>query len=149
MRSLAHEATRRELHTRIDTLRPDLPARWGSMNCAEMVAHLVEGMRLGAGEYPTRTRKLLIRHFPLKQLFVYLLPLPKGIKAPARELMTQGRTIDWDATLADLHSRIDSFPAIVARGITAEHPYLGPLSDRAWGHFGWKHIHHHLRQFGA
>ena len=149
MRSLAKESTRRELHARINALTPAQRAKWGSMTCPEMVAHLVEGMRLGAGEYPTRTRKLIIRHFPLKQLLVYLIPLPKSVKAPARELLTQGRTIDWEATIADLHRRIDSFPDLIRAGVRAEHPYFGPLSDRAWGRMGWKHIHHHLRQFGV
>ena len=149
MRSLAKESTRRELHARLDALRPDLAAKWGSMTCPEMLVHLVEGMRLGAGEYPTRTRKLIIRHFPLKQLLVYLIPLPKSVKAPARELMTKGRDVDWEATIADLRRRIDDFPRLLASGVRAEHPYFGPLSDRAWGRMGWKHIDHHLRQFGV
>ncbi|MGE3404237.1 MAG: DUF1569 domain-containing protein [Vicinamibacterales bacterium] len=28
------------------------------------------------------------------------------------------------------------------------HPFFGPLSEREWLHWAWRHTDHHLRQFG-
>jgi hypothetical protein len=38
------------------------------------------------------------------------------------------------------------------RGPTAlapEHPFFGPLTATEWDRLQWKHLDHHLRQFGA
>jgi hypothetical protein len=29
------------------------------------------------------------------------------------------------------------------------HPVFGTLSGKAWGALGWRHLDHHLRQFGV
>jgi hypothetical protein len=149
MKSLWNDAARRELHARLDRLRPDSAAEWGTMTCAEMVAHLLEGMRLGAGEIPSKPRRTIARRWPMKYVFLYLLAMPKHIPAPVKQMVTAGREIDWDATLATFHRSLDDFVQRDRKGPWPEHPYFGKMSARLWGVIGWKHADHHLRQFGV
>ena len=32
---------------------------------------------------------------------------------------------------------------------TDPHPFFGPMSSEEWDRLMWKHLDHHLRQFGA
>jgi len=69
--------------------------------------------------------------------------------APAPELLARPPAT-WQADVAELQALVDR---LVARGREAtpwpEHPAFGKLSRRAWGVLTYRHIDHHLRQFGA
>jgi hypothetical protein len=148
MKTLFDEKARQDLLVRIDRLTPDCMPRWGKMNAEQMLAHLVEAMKLGTGELQARPKKLLIRYTPLRQLFVYLLPWPKGAPT-AKELIRR----DSDAgTLARNREELARLVGVIASRADhrdwPEHPAFGRLSRRAWGVLGWRHTDHHLRQFG-
>ena len=119
------------------------------MNVGEMLVHVGDGMSMAYGDIVTKPRRGAFRHWPLKYLFVYLLPMPKGVPAP-REIVTRGRDgVGFESGLKRLRSLIDEFPTHDRRGTWAVHPILGPLSGSAWGALGWRHADHHLRQFGC
>jgi hypothetical protein len=45
---------------------------------------------------------------------------------------------------------IDRFAAAGPEGCTAHpHPFFGPLTAEEWATLMYKHLDHHLRQFGA
>lgn len=148
MKSLFDEKARKDLLARVDRLTPDCMPRWGKMNAEQMLAHLVEAMKLGTGELQTRPKKMLTRYPPFRQLFIYVLPWPKGAPT-ARELIRK----DSDAgTLAMNREALALSVGVIASRANdtkwPEHPAFGNLSRRAWGVLGWRHIDHHLRQFG-
>jgi len=39
--------------------------------------------------------------------------------------------------------------AATPRANGAEHPFFGPLTNEEWNALQWKHLSHHLRQFGC
>jgi hypothetical protein len=47
------------------------------------------------------------------------------------------------ATVEQLIGRLATTPT------TATHPFFGPLTHGGWGRLAWKHLDHHLRQFGC
>ncbi len=148
MKTLFDEKARQDLLARIDKLTPDCTPRWGKMNAEQMLAHLVEAMKLGTGDLKTRPKKMIVRYPPLRQLFVYVLPWPKGAPT-ARELIRK----DSDAgTLARNREELARLVGVIASRANEkewpEHPAFGKLSRRAWGVLGWRHTDHHLRQFG-
>ena len=148
-KTLWDDRARDNLLHRIAALTPDAPAQWGRMCADEMLAHAIAGMRLAYGEIETVPRPGPFRYWPLKYLFVYWLPFPRHVRAP-RELLTRGRiTPEWDAHVTGLRALIADFPNRAQTAQWAVHPILGPLSGQAWGALGWKHIDHHLRQFGV
>jgi hypothetical protein len=147
-KTLWDERARAELIERVTRLSPEQPALWGRMSAGEMVAHCVEGIRLAYGEIvATKRRSTPFRYWPLKYLFVYLLPLPRGAPAPL-ELVTRGKTCEWESSIGRLRDGIAAFP-VAKPAAWGEHHIFGRLSARAWGALGYRHIDHHLRQFGV
>jgi len=148
MKSLWSADARLELLRRIDRLTPDSPALWGRMNAAEMVAHAGRGMKLGLGELETKPRQTIFRYWPLKHLFVYWVRFPRSAPAP-REMVTRAKPVTWASDVAGLRESIERFASLERRGTWPVHPVFGTLSAKAWGALGWRHLDHHLRQFGV
>jgi hypothetical protein len=148
MKTMWDAPYQREIRDRVARLSPESKGEWGKMTAPEMVCHLAESLKMALGDLPVTRKKVPIRYPPLKQLIVYVLPFPKGVPT-APELLTRSPRA-WNADVADLQALVDRF---VARGseTTAwvEHPAFGRLSRRAWGVLVYRHMDHHLRQFGA
>lgn len=62
MNSLYHEINRREVATRVATLRPDTSALWGRMDAPKMVVHLADSLRMAIGEMTVASKRLPIRY---------------------------------------------------------------------------------------
>ena len=146
MKTLWNTDHRRELDARVSRLTPRHEARWGTMNAAQMVAHLADAMRMATGELSIPMRRTPFRHPPLKQLMIYLVPMPKGLPT-AKELQRAPR--EWDVEVADLRAMLESFAARERKGPWPTHPIFGSLGAHAWGVLALRHCDHHLRQFGV
>ena len=56
---------------------------------------------------------------------------------------------DWTSDVADVQSLLARAAATRTTDAWPEHPAFGKLSTRAWGVLIYRHMDHHLRQFGA
>ena len=137
----------RALQDRVRRLRPDRAARWGGFTAPQMVTHLCDSLRMASSELPVASRNLPIRYPPLKQLIIYVLPFPKGAPT-APELLVRAPG-DFAADCAELDRRLEDVvrggPAALAR----EHPAFGTMTGSMWGVLIYRHVDHHLRQFGV
>lgn len=110
-----------------------------------MLCHVTDSLRVAVGDLPTRpvgnlASRTLIRwiviHSPLKP--------PPGKVSTAPEMLTSAPT-NWSDDLAAAVGLIER----VGKGeATATHPSFGRLSRSEWCKLSWKHLDHHLRQFG-
>lgn len=139
---------RADLLTRVGRLRPETPALWGRMTCPQMLAHLNDAVRMATGELPTAPRTGPMRRFPLKQLVVYLMPIPRGVPT-ARELIARIDRAEFAQEAAAFPMQLERFADRPADTSMPAHPAFGPLSRRAWGVLAYRHCDHHLRQFGV
>jgi hypothetical protein len=148
MKTIWNEPERQELLARIARLSPDARPRWGRMSVHQMLVHLCDAFRMASGDLVIPSKNVPLRFTPLKQLFIYWLPMPKG--APTAKELVSRQPGDWDAEMRELAGRLDEFvrrgPAAAA---TASHPAFGRMSGRDWGVLAYKHTDHHLRQFGV
>lgn len=148
MASMWNGAVRTELLARLDRLAPDTKARWGKFTCPAMLAHVNDALRMPLGEVTPAAKHLPIRHFPLKQLLIYVLPFPKGLPtAPELLARTSG---------ASFAEEVSAFRELLARLALASgapvwppHPAFGAMSRRDWGVLGYRHVAHHFAQFGV
>jgi len=147
MKSLAQQETRREIQERIGRLTKDRPARWGKMTVSQMVAHCADSIRMGLGQLPTKPRRLPLRYPPLKQLVVYWLPFPKG--APTAPELIARTPSDWETETSELAKLVESIGSRNVGGVWPDHPAFGRLTGTGWCVLGYRHLDHHLRQFGA
>ena len=147
MKSLYHVDRRRELKARLGRLTPATAPQWGKFDAPKMVVHCSDAIRMALGRIPTKPKKLPIRHPPLKQLFVYWMPWPKG--APTARELLERTPADWDAEVATLSELMDEVGRLPRDFTYPEHPAFGRMSHRAWGVLGYRHLDHHFRQFGV
>jgi hypothetical protein len=147
MPTLRDEIARTAIIERVQKLTPNTPARWGNFNAPRMICHLNDALAVSVGEVPCRSmNRKAFQTFPLKHLILYVFPFPKGAKAPLEMLATSPTVFEADCRqLLKLVARIASAPD----GTGPEHPLFGPLTTDEWNALHWKHIDHHLKQFGC
>jgi hypothetical protein len=152
VRTLARQTDKAEILGRLRALRPDSKRRWGRMSVHQMVCHLSDGFRMGIG-------RKLVSHIagPLRRTVVKWLALyvpvawPPGILTRPEIDQEAGGTapIDFATDVAQLEALLE---LVTTRPRTFDwqpHPIFGGMSDAAWLRWGYLHMDHHLRQFGA
>ena len=148
MGSILNESDRAAIVSRVQLLSASSAARWGKMDVIGMLQHLRLSARMTLGELPVASvNKRPFQVFPLKHLLLYVLPFPKGAPT-ARELYPgeAGAFEEERKSVLDLLDRIGTGPR---EGTGPAHPLFGPLSWQEWGVVTYKHVDHHLKQFGA
>jgi hypothetical protein len=117
------------------------------MSAPEMVCHLSESLKMTLGDLPCAPKSGALRYAPLKQFIIYVAPWPKGVPT-APELLARVPA-SWPNDVKDLNVLLERLAARSAATSWPDHPAFGRLSTRAWGRLVYRHMDHHLRQFGA
>jgi hypothetical protein len=133
---------------RMARITPDRRPVWGRFTAPEMICHLTCALRQSLEELEAGPPAGPFRHPPLNWLIIHVIPWPKGKAKSPPEFLT-GRPTTWDADLATLRTLITRF---AERGPDAAWPpskVFGRISGRSWGALHYKHLDHHLRQFGV
>lgn len=147
MKTLWTEADRNELVARLGRLNVDSKPNWGKMDCPQMLAHLADSLRMMLGDLSTEPKGGPLRFAPLKKLVIYWLPFPKG--APTAPELRARPSIGIEPESAAVKELLDRLAQSASRTAWPEHPAFGKLSAQDWGVLGYRHMDHHLRQFGA
>jgi hypothetical protein len=147
MKTIWNSSDHTEMKNRIARLTPDARPRWGRMSAPQMVVHLTDALRMASGELAIAPKKVWLRHSPLKQLIIYWLPWPKGV--PTMEQLLSRVAGEWPAEVAALQSTLDDLVRRGPANAAPAHPAFGRLTGRTWGVLVYRHLDHHLRQFGV
>jgi hypothetical protein len=151
MHSLSEPSTGNELIARLERLTADTSRRWGTMTSHEMLCHLADSFRGMMGERPvSRVQASAMKRRVMR--FVALrvpLPWPKGIRTRPEVDPKRGgtRPVAFDADRRELIALMHRFASSTAR--YTQHPMFGPMPRRDWLIWGYRHMDHHLRQFGV
>ena len=147
MRSLFHARRRADLSVRLSRLTPHARPRWGRMDARQMLAHLNDGFSLASGQLATRRRRTWLGIPPINYLIACVLPFPRNAPTP-RELIARPPD-EWDTEMTRLQGNIERFTSDTRDRRWPEHPFFGRLPAWAWGVLGYRHLDHHLKQFGV
>ena len=153
MKSLARPADQAEVLRRLKDVRPESTRRWGRMSAPQMVCHLADALRMALGQKPVSHVPGLLNRTIVKWVALYApLRWPPGILTrPEIDQQLAGCTKPGDFT-----GDVQQVEALVAL-MTAPrsdfnwppHPIFGTMSEDDWMRWGYLHMDHHLRQFGA
>ncbi|HEX7191763.1 MAG TPA: DUF1569 domain-containing protein [Thermoanaerobaculia bacterium] len=149
MKTLFDPADRGALEARIRSLGPENQRLWGKMNAAQMLCHCQRPLETAVGDKPMKQAFIgkLIVPFIRKSIFS---EKPFGKNAPTDPTFVVADERQLDAERALLLKLIDRFVARGADAVGTEtHSFFGKLSGAEWGQLMYKHIDHHLQQFGA
>lgn len=151
-KTLTNDEDRAALEKRVASLTPDRPAVWGTMSAHQAICHLIDSMKLPLGEKDVAPLKMKAPIFLMK--FVALtapLPWPKGLDTAPEMKQGAGGTPPGEFE-QDRKALLDAVGRFVAQSPGAErpsHPAFGQLTAAQWDRWAWRHIDHHLRQFGV
>lgn len=139
------------LIARIQQLSPESTPLWGTMTVEEMLVHCVAGVQMAFGDFPSKVRVPAHKAFLARILYVELLPLPKHAPAPAeinlKKKLTQRLPFEEGRRL--LLEQIKRLTNAPHNQPLVPHPIFRRLSKRQWRILAYKHLDHHLRQFGV
>ena len=147
MRSVFNGEDRITLGERMDGLTLAHAPRWGTMTCGKMLAHLTDGVRMALGEVAVKPRPGPLRLGPVRHLVIHWLPFPKG--APTAPELLERCAQDCRDEVGALKAELERMAARAGTLKWVEHPAFGRMSERDWGVLVYRHIDHHLRQFGV
>lgn len=150
MKNLFEPARVGEVKRRIAQLRPDSERQWGAMNAAQAVAHCSAGLEMALGD------RISPRAFVGRIIGRVIKPMvfrndePMRRNSPtAKDLVVQDHR-DLAKEQERLCELIDRFAAGGPEGCTSHpHSFFGRLTPEEWSILMYKHLDHHLRQFGV
>jgi hypothetical protein len=152
MKTLARQRDKAELVHRLRALPPDSVGHWGRMSVHQMVCHLCDGFRMGTREKPVRSIAGQLRGTTIKWIALWLpMRWPPGIRTtPEIDQARLGTPpTEFAADVAQLEALLDLVTAQPRKFAWQAHPLFGRMSEAAWLRWGYLHVDHHLRQFGA
>ena len=147
--SLFVKSDREALLARLASLKPDSQRQWGTMACAQMLAHCQQPLRVAIGDLQLK-RGLIGFLFGgmAKRKLLADKPWGRGMPtAPEFKVAGSGDFERERSTLVALVKRLgEGGPAALTQ---APHPFFGELTVEECDGLQWRHLDHHLRQFGA
>jgi hypothetical protein len=150
MKSLFDTATAAQIKERIGRLEPGSNHQWGKMSAAQAVAHCATTMEWAVGDsfaprmFIGRVLGPLVKSKVLKEDAVMKRNTPT-----AKSLVVADER-DLGKERERLCALIDRFSVGGPQGCTKHaHTFFGPLTPDEWAQLMYKHLDHHLRQFGV
>lgn len=151
MRNLFNPSDHEHLRHRLARLAPDSRRRWGRMSSHQAVCHLCDWFRAVLGDRPISGSPPALRIKFLRFLaFMTPLPWPRGFRTAPEQDQEKGGTPpdEFDADVAELMSLMERFAQRRGEALTP-HWRWGQMPGVMWGRYGYRHVDHHLRQFGV
>jgi hypothetical protein len=147
IKNLFDPAVKQEIIARINTLTPETKGRWGKMNVGQMLAHVQVPIGVAFGTNTVKGNWLMKLILPLFKKRLYdETPWKQGLPTDKTFVMT-GTDKNFELERKHILDMISRFTE--ANMINEKHPVFGRLTKEQWSKATWKHIDHHLKQFGA
>jgi hypothetical protein len=151
MKNLFDATVTKEVTTRLRKLEPKSERRWGKMTAPQMLAHCSVSMQWAVGEvvpekgpFAARMMGRLVKPMVLRNED----PLRKNSPTAPSLIVADDR--DLDKERERLLELIDRFASGGPARCTANpHSFFGKMTPDEWAILMYKHLDHHLRQFGV
>jgi hypothetical protein len=138
-----------EVIARIDSLQPSVQRQWGKMDVAQMMAHCSAALDMASGRLnpPRLFIGRLIGPF-VRPIYTNEKPLSRNSPTDPKLVVSDQR--DFAHEQEQLKRCVRQFhEGGEAQCTRHPHPFFGTLSAQDWSRGMYKHLDHHLRQFGA
>jgi hypothetical protein len=149
MKTLFQKETVDEVVNRINKLTPETQHLWGKMNVNQMLAHCSVGIKTATGELYLKPNifVMMIGSF-FKSTTTDGSPFKKS--SPTHQGFIIGDTEGFEKEKQILIKLISDFnkggEAVCTNN---QHAFFGKLTPVQWGALMYKHVNHHLSQFGV
>jgi hypothetical protein len=151
MKNLFDATVADQVKTRLGKLRPQTERLWGKMTSAQMLAHCSVSMQWAVGEVMPEKGALPARLMGrLVKPMVFRNDDPMRKNSPTTKSLIVAGEPDFAAERDRLSGLIDKFATGGPASCTTNpHPFFGKMTPDEWAVLMYKHLDHHLRQFGV
>ena len=150
MKNVFDPAVTAELIHRIEKLSPESPGLWGKMSVDQMLAHCCVAYEMAFTDKHPKANpilRFLLKTF-VKNGVVNEVPYKKNLPtSPAFRIKNEK---NFDEEKARLIAFLEQTLAVGEAGFEGrESPSFGPMTAKEWNNLFYKHLDHHLTQFGV
>ena len=149
MKTLFEPTAYAEILRRLDSIHAGSPRQWGKMSVSQMVEHAARTLEMASGKVP-RTQLPIgkVLSWAFRKNFVGPKPFPRN--SPTGPFAIVKDEPELQAARARLKALLGELHVMGEAHCDGNvHSFFGKLSGREWGITQYKHLDHHLRQFGA
>ena len=147
MKSLLEQTVYQEIKSRMAKLTEKSERQWGKMSVGQMAWHCQYPLKLAIKNKENNSKgNWLIKTFFKKSLYndkPWRKNLPTAPQLKAKEPK------DFTAEFNELSKLVDEFKNLQDRDTWYPHPTFGDFTKEQWGQMQYKHLDHHLTQFGV
>jgi hypothetical protein len=149
MNNLFNPVHYQQIQDRIAALKPDSERQWGKMNPAQMLAHCANAFEIPVSGVPQKRMFAgYLFGWLVKKSFYNEKPWRKNIPTAPSLLIKDDRNFEQEKTR--LQSLVQKFTQLGPEKISeVNHPFFGRMTAEQWGNGMYKHLDHHLQQFGV
>ncbi len=149
METLFHQPDVYNILQRIEKLTLGSERQWGKMNVAQMLAHCNVSMETAMGKNVIK-RLFIGRIIGTVLKKSVLSQKPFGKNSPTDKSYVFNPDVNFEeAKFKTITSVKQFFEGGPSKCTTHPHPFFGKFTPEQWAVFQWKHLDHHLRQFGV
>lgn len=146
MKSLLEKEGYEDIKQRLDALTTDSERQWGKMTPGQMLRHCQFPLSIAIENKANKPKfNILARLF--KKSMYNDKPWRKNLPTAPLLKITDERDFNKEKTI--LESLVDEFYKLKDREEWNPHPMFGNFTRDQWGKMEYKHLDHHLRQFGV
>ncbi|MEM6723254.1 MAG: DUF1569 domain-containing protein [Bacteroidota bacterium] len=135
---------------RIEQINAETTPQWGKMDAAQMFEHCAEVQEVLNGSKALSRTPFVIRLLGpiIKKAVLSTKPYPKSSQTHPQYIIRSEQ--DFQTAKHRLIASLDAFRQMSpAEALAVKHPIFGKMDQKDKGWAGYKHLDHHLRQFGV
>ncbi len=146
VKNLFDTSVKKEIIDRINKLSPQTPRQWGKMDVAQMLAHCQMPMGVALGKHKLKGSFIIKLLGPFFKKTLYNdKPFKRSLPTDKSFVITDAKDFEKEK-----NSLIDMINSFTEGNMTSEpHPFFGKLTKEEWSKGTYKHLDHHLQQFGV
>lgn len=145
MKTIFDLETKMELENRIANLTKDITPKWGKMTVGQMLWHCQFFLKVAVKNEDHGNGKFFIKLF--KKSLYSDKPYRRNLPT-VKEVLTKSPR-EFDAEKSKLLKLIDETHQLKTKTNWNPHPVFGKFTPEQWGKLEYKHLDHHLVQFGV
>ncbi|MFT3682475.1 MAG: DUF1569 domain-containing protein [Ferruginibacter sp.] len=149
MKSLFDAGTYSEITERLNKLTGTSKRQWGKMEVSQMLAHCKEAFKVPLSEKPLKGSLLLRMVASLFKSKLYNdSPWKQGLPTSPAFIVKDEKNFENEKQA--LSALVTKFYELGPEKVgNHPHPVFGSFTKQQWGQAMYKHLDHHLRQFGV
>lgn len=150
MKSLFNPKDNKDIIDRIEQLTPITLSQWGKMTVSQMLKHCQQPIKVAQGTLKLKSNWLISFFFAksAKKQLTDSQPLKRDL--PTSKEFIINYEPNFEETKKGLIELVAKFAEEGEASIKiTKHPFFGEMTKREWDTLQWKHLDHHLKQFGV